>query len=88
MSKSCIAAVLQNNMIHQVNQFRFILSDKSQRARFPSNLHQYKPSFGIKIALSGLTKDAQWRISAEKLFVNTVIVAPDLIEYAFEGVFL
>ncbi len=43
-------------------------------ARFTNSLHQHKPSFGVKIVLSGFTKDAQW---AEKVW--TVIFAPDLI---------
>ncbi len=37
-------------------------------------------------ALSGFTKDAQWRIGAEKAWA--VICAPDLMEYAFVGVSL
>ncbi len=53
-------------------------------ARFTNSLHQHKPSFGIKIVLSGFTKDTQWRISAEKVWKG--IFAPDLIEYAFVGV--
>ncbi len=36
------------------------------RARFTNSLRQFKPSFGIKIVMSGFTQDAQWRISAEK----------------------
>ncbi len=55
------------------------------RASFTNSLRQRKPSFGIKIVLSGFT-NAQWRISAEKAW--TVIFAPDLIEYAFLGVSL
>ncbi len=47
-------------------------------------MRKCKPSFGVKIVLSGFTKDAQWRISAEKVW--TVIFAPDIIEYAFVGV--
>ncbi len=43
-----------------------ICNFSSLRARFTNSLHQRKPSFGIKIVLSGFTKDAQWRISAEK----------------------
>ncbi len=38
------------------------------------------------MVLSGFAKDAQWRISIEKVW--TVIFAPDLIEYAFVGVSL
>ncbi len=53
------------------------------KASFTNSLHQHKPSFAVKIVLSGFTKDAQWRISAEKAW--TVIFAPDLIEYAFVG---
>ncbi len=45
-----------------------------------SNLIQRKLSFGIKILLSGFTKDALWRISAEK--ACTIIFAPDLINGA------
>ncbi len=56
------------------------------RGSFTNSLRQRKLSFGIKIVLSGFTKDAQWRISTEKAW--TVIFAPDLIEYAFLGVSL
>ncbi len=51
------------------------------RARFTNSSYQRKPSLGVKIVLSGFTKDAQW-----KNIVDTVIFAPDLIEYAFVGV--
>ncbi len=54
------------------------------RVRFTNSVFQSKLSFGVKIVLSGFTKDAQWRISAEK--ARNVIFAPDLIEYAFLGV--
>ncbi len=59
---------------------------KTVRASFTNSLHQRKPSFAVKIVLSGFTKDTQWSISAEKAW--TVIFAPDLIEYAFVGVSL
>ncbi len=36
------------------------------RARFTNSLRQCELSFGIKIVLSELTKDAQWRISTWK----------------------
>ncbi len=45
----------------------------------------YCTAFGVKIVLSGFTKDVQW-ISAEKSW--TVIFVPDLIECAFVGVCL
>ncbi len=41
----------------------------SFRARFTNSLHQRKLSFGVKM-LSGCTKDAQWRISAEKAWTQ------------------
>ncbi len=40
------------------------------RARFTNSLHQHKPSFGMKIVLSGFTKDAQWKISTEKAWTQ------------------
>ncbi len=52
------------------------------RPDFTNSLRQPKPSFGVKIVLSGFTKDVQWRISAEKAW--TQLFAPDLIENAFE----
>ncbi len=52
-------------------------------ARFTNSLRQCKPSFGVKIVLSGFTKDTQWRISIE-----LVIFMPDHIEYAFVVVFV
>ncbi len=64
----------------------FICSGSILRASFTNSLRQRKPSFGIKIVLSGFTKDAQWQISAEKAW--TVIFALYLIEYAFVGVSL
>ncbi len=54
---------------------------KLLRASFTNSLHQSKQSFGVKIVLSGFTKDTQWRIIAEKAW--TVIFVPDLIAYAF-----
>ncbi len=39
-------------------------------ASFTNSLRQRKPSFGIKIVLSGFTKDAQWRISTEKAWTQ------------------
>ncbi len=54
---------------------------RSLRAEFTNSLHQRKQSFGIKIVLSGFTKDMQRRIGAEKAW--TAIFAPDLIEYSF-----
>ncbi len=56
------------------------------RASLTNSLCQRKPFFGVKIVLSGFTKDAQCRLSAEKAW--TVIFVPDLIEYAFVGVSL
>ncbi len=49
-------------------------------------VHTWGKFFGVKIVLSGFTKDSQWWISAEKAW--TVIFAPDLIEHAFVGVSL
>ncbi len=40
------------------------------RASFTNSLHQCKLSFGVKIVLSDFTKDAQWRISAEKAWAQ------------------
>ncbi len=40
------------------------------RASFTSSLRQRRPSFAVKIVLSGFTKDAQWRISAEKAWTQ------------------
>ncbi len=59
---------------------------KRLRARFTNSLLQRKLPFDIKIVLSGITKDTQRRISAEKVW--TVIFAPDIIEHAFVGVSL
>ncbi len=56
------------------------------RARFTNSLRQCELSFGIKIVLSELTKDAQWRISTEKAW--TVIFAPDLMEYLSDAKFM
>ncbi len=36
------------------------------RARFINSLRQRKPFFGIKVVLSGFTKNAQWRIKKKK----------------------
>ncbi len=51
-------------------------------ASFTNSLRQRKPSFVIKIVLSGFTKDAQWRISAEKgwtqLFLHLTLLNMDL----------
>ncbi len=48
------------------NSLKFFPLETRQWARFTNSLRQRKPSFGIKIVLSGFTKDAQWSISAEK----------------------
>ncbi len=57
-------------------------------ARFTNSLRQWKPSFGIKIVLSGFTKDAQWRISTEKvwtqLFLRLTLLNMHLSEFAFK----
>ncbi len=52
---------------------KFKLSMKEQswhihRASFTNNLRQHKPSFGVIIVLSVFIKDAQWRISAVKVW--------------------
>jgi len=39
-----------------------------------------------KKLLSGFTKDMQWKICAEKVWMDTVSFATDLIAYAFFGV--
>ncbi len=53
------------------------------RASFTNRLHQRKPSFGVKIVLSGFTKHPKrWK------GMDTVIFEPDIIEYAFVGVYL
>ncbi len=41
-----------------------------RRARFTTSLCQHKPSFGVKIVLSGFTKDKQWWISTEKVWTR------------------
>ncbi len=57
-------------------------------ARFTNSLRQCKPFFGIKIVLSGFTKDAQWRISAEKLwtrlFLHLTLLNMHLLKFAFK----
>ncbi len=40
---------------------------------FTKSLRQRKPSFGVKIVLSGFTKDAQWRISAGKAWTQLLL---------------
>ncbi len=40
---------------------------------------QHKPCFGVKIVLSGFTKDAQWSVNAEKAWTQLFL----LTEYAF-----
>ncbi len=45
------------------------------RASFTNSLHKRKPSFGIKIILSGFTKDAQWKICAEKVWTQLLFCA-------------
>ncbi len=42
------------------------MNNGRHRTRFTNSLCQRKLSFGIKIVLSGFTKDAQRRINAEK----------------------
>ncbi len=39
-------------------------------ASFTNSLRQRKPSFVIKIVLSGFTKDAQWQISTDKAWTQ------------------
>ncbi len=39
-------------------------------ASFTNSFRQWKPSFGVKIILSGFTEEGQWRISAEKAWTQ------------------
>ncbi len=39
-------------------------------AKFANSLRQRKQSFDIKIIASGFTKDAQWKISTEKVWTQ------------------
>ncbi len=51
-----------SNFEHLSNQFKAYSGKSllySYRARFTNSVRQHKPSFGIKIVLSGFTKDAQ-----------------------------
>ncbi len=59
---SVVTACLHDDL----NYFIHILLQHRHRASFTNSLRQRKPSFGVKIVLSGFTKDTQWRISAEK----------------------
>ncbi len=45
-----------------------VLPDKKLRAKWTISLRQHNPSFGVKLLLSGFTKDTQWEISAEKVW--------------------
>ncbi len=58
------------------------------RARFTNSLWQRKLSFGVKIVLSGFTKDAQWRISTEKawtqIFLPLTLLNMHLQEFPFQ----
>ncbi len=54
----------------------------STLSHFINSSRQRKPSLGVKILLSGFTKDVQCRVSAGKAWTL------ELIEYAFVGVFL
>ncbi len=62
------------NFLKQLTLKQLFKFDKL-RASFTNSLHDRKPSFGVKIVLSGFTKE-----HSEEL---RTIFAPDLIEYAF-----
>ncbi len=57
-------------------------------ASFTNSVCQRKPSFGIKIVLSGFNKDAQWRFSAEmawtQLFLHLTLLNMRLLEFPFQ----
>ncbi len=56
------------------------------RASFTNTLCQRKPSFGVKIALSSFTKDAQWQTSAEKAWTQLFLCLTYVFGYVFVGV--
>ncbi len=59
-----------------VTKYYVILNDaisKPLEVRFTNNLHQHKPSYGIKKLLPGLTKDMRETVAIEKTWTEIIL---------------